>query len=287
MTEAWPHACTLGELQRWLQAHSPLPALEQRLLLMHALGLNRIELMTRDQQALDATQLAQLQTLFARRSGGEPIAYILGQREFYSLPLAVSPAVLIPRPETELLVELAASRAPQGGSAADLGTGSGAIVLALAHLRPDLQLLALDASQDALAQAADNAARLHAVGLIARQPQFLHSNWLQALPPAQRFDLIASNPPYIAAGDPHLQQGDLRFEPASALSDGADGLQDLRQIIQHSPAHLQPAGGLLLQHGYYQARAVRALLQRHGFIDVQSWCDLAQIERVSGGRLPT
>ncbi|WP_338845925.1 peptide chain release factor N(5)-glutamine methyltransferase [Massilia sp. W12] len=283
MTEAWPEApCTLAQLQSWLHSQSGLPALEVRMLLMQALQFSRTELMTRDHTTLEAPQLAQVRSLIQRRCAGEPMAYISGEREFFGLPLQVNPAVLIPRPDTELLVELAAQHAPNGGAVLDMGAGSGAIVLALAHLRPDLQLCALDASSAALEVARANAARLQQAGLLQNAPQFLLSDWFSALPAHMRFALIVSNPPYIAADDKHLQQGDLRFEPAQALTDGADGLQDLRHIITHSPAWLEEGGWLLLEHGHQQAAAVRALLQAHGFVQAQSWRDLAGIERVSG-----
>jgi release factor glutamine methyltransferase len=256
-----------------------IAALELRLLLCHALKLSRIDLITHDQRPISAPELAQIESLIARREQGEPIAYLLGQREFYGLPLRVTPAVLIPRPETELLVELALPRLPHGGRVLDLGTGSGALALALAHSRPDAQVVALDASQPALAVARENAAQL---GLSI---EFLHSDWYAALgnSPSARFDVIVANPPYIEAGDPHLQQGDLRFEPVDALTDHGEGLSALRQIVAGAPQYLRPAGVLLMEHGYNQAEAVRALLLAQGFHEVASWRDLAGIERVSGG----
>ena len=192
----------------------------------------------------------------------------------------VGPGVLIPRPDTELIVELAIERLPQAGRALDMGTGSGAIAVALAHSRPDAQVTALDVSSAALAVARANAARN---GVTVR---FLESDWFAALGD-ERFDLIASNPPYIASGDAHLAQGDLRFEPVGALTDHADGLAALRTIIDNAAQYLYPGAWLLLEHGYDQAAAVRALLAHNGYSDVQSWRDLAGIERVSGGRLST
>jgi len=213
----------------------------------------------------------------ARRQNGEPIAYIVGQREFYGLPFEVNDAVLIPRPDTELLVELALERLPPSGHLLDMGTGSGAIAVALAHARPDAAVSALDVSTAALAVAGRNAS---ANGV---HVTFMHSDWYGALG-NEHFDTIVANPPYIAAGDRHLSEGDLRFEPAGALTDHADGLSALRRIVAGAAAHLQPSGWLLMEHGYDQAAAVRALLSAHGYTDVQSWQDLAGIERVSGGR---
>jgi len=268
---------------------APLEPLENRILLMHALQLTRIQLITQDERAIDAQQAQLLSALFQRRLLGEPIAYIVGQREFYGLQFEVTPDVLIPRPETELLVELALQHLPAADnlnnqntlSVLDLGTGSGAIAVAIAHSRPDLKLTALDLSAAALAVAGRNAAR----HLIAGQTpvQFLQSNWYSALAD-QRFDVIVANPPYIVAGDSHLTQGDLRFEPQDALTDHADGLSALRSIIDGAGRYLKDDGWLLMEHGYDQAAAVRALLQARQFDAVQSWQDIAAIERVSGGR---
>lgn len=261
-----------------LQASLPLDALENRILLCHALGLSRVGLITQSERVLTLDETARVAALVQRRLDGEPIAYIVGEREFFGLPFKVSPAVLIPRPDTELIVELALERLPQGGRLLDMGTGSGAIAVACAHGRRDAQVTALDVSADALAIARANAA---ANGATVR---FLHSDWFAAIA-GERFELIASNPPYIASGDAHLAQGDLRFEPTGALTDHADGLSALRIIVAGAPGHLAPGGWLLLEHGYDQAAAVRALLDGRGFLEVQSWRDLAGIERVSGGRL--
>lgn len=261
-----------------LQASLPLDALENRILLCHALGLSRVGLITQSERVLTLDETARVAALVQRRLDGEPIAYIVGEREFFGLPFKVSPAVLIPRPDTELIVELALERLPQGGRLLDMGTGSGAIAVACAHGRRDAQVTALDVSADALGIARANAA---ANGATVR---FLHSDWFAAIA-GERFELIASNPPYIASGDAHLAQGDLRFEPTGALTDHADGLSALRIIVAGAPGHLAPGGWLLLEHGYDQAAAVRALLDGRGFLEVQSWRDLAGIERVSGGRL--
>jgi release factor glutamine methyltransferase len=260
-----------------LQASLPLEPLENRILLQHVLGMTRVALITRSDRALTQAEADQLTALVRRRLDGEPIAYIVGQREFYGLPFRVSPAVLIPRPDTELIVELALERLPPQGRLLDMGTGSGAIAVAVAHTRRDAQVTALDVSPDALAVARENAAANGA------QVRFLQSDWFAALG-EERFEVVASNPPYIASGDEHLAQGDLRFEPVGALTDHADGLSDLRTIIAGAGAHLVAGGWLLLEHGYDQAAQVRALLAAGGYAEVQSWRDLAGIERVSGGR---
>lgn len=262
-----------------VQAGLPLDPLENRILLCEATGLSRVQLITQGDRALTADEAARLDALVARRLRGEPIAYIVGRREFFGLDFRVGPAVLIPRPDTELIVELALERLPDNAPRLlDMGTGSGAIAVAVAHTRPDAAVTALDVSPDALAVAQANAAANGA------RVRFLESSWFDALAAGETFDVIASNPPYIAAGDAHLSQGDLRFEPVGALTDHADGLSALRIIIDGSPRHLAPGGWLLLEHGYDQAAAVRALLVDAGFTDVQSWRDLAGIERVSGGR---
>lgn len=264
------------------QAALPLDPLENRILLCHATGLTRVQLITQAGRALDAGEAARLNQLVRRRLQGEPIAYIVGRREFFGLPFEVSDAVLIPRPDTELIVELALERLPQGQGARllDMGTGSGAIAVAIAHTRADAAVTALDVSSAALAVAQANAASNGA------RVRFLQSDWFASLGKDETFDLIASNPPYIAAGDEHLSQGDLRFEPVGALTDHADGLSALRTIIAGAQAHLKPGAWLLLEHGYDQADAVRALLAAAGYTEVRSWRDLGDIERVSGGRAP-
>ena len=260
-----------------LQATLPLDALENRILLCHALGLTRVGLITQSERVLSAAEAAALQALVERRLNGEPIAYIVGRREFYGLDFAVNSAVLIPRPDTELLVELALERLPVKGRVLDMGTGSGAIAVAISHTRPDAVVSAIDVSNAALEVASTNAAANQA------PVRFLQSDWYGALA-GEVFELIVSNPPYIADGDAHLAQGDLRFEPADALTDHADGLSALRQIAAGAPRHLAPQGWLLMEHGYDQAAQVRELLVAHGYSEVQSWRDLAGIERVTGGR---
>ena len=266
---------TIGKLQSSL----PLDALENRILLCHALNITRVGLITQSERALTEAEAAALASLVARRVHGEPIAYIVGKREFFGLDFAITDAVLIPRPDTELLVELALEHLPAQGRALDMGTGSGAIAVSIAHTRRDAVVTALDVSAAALDVARANAAANGA------QVRFLQSDWYGALD-GEVFDLIASNPPYIASSDSHLAKGDLRFEPLDALTDRADGLSALRIIIAGAPGHLVPRGWLLMEHGYDQAAQVRQLLLDHGFSDVQSWRDLPGIERATGGRAP-
>jgi len=288
---------------------------EVQYLLQQVLGKPRAWLLAHSEESLTPERQANYDTLLQRRTQGEPIAYILGYREFYGLNFKVTPATLIPRPETELLVEQALQRIPsppvpdettshstkpasgqvagylpragEGGrqagrgyefSTLDLGTGSGAIALSIAHTRPDAEVVAVDASAEALEVARGNAERLN-----ISNATFAHSDWYAALG-QQRFNLIVSNPPYVAAGDAHLQQGDLRFEPTSALVSGADGLDDVRRIVEGAPSHLKPGGWLLLEHGYDQAAQVRELLDSAGMTEIFSARDFSGIERVSGGR---
>ncbi|HVL76094.1 MAG TPA: peptide chain release factor N(5)-glutamine methyltransferase [Noviherbaspirillum sp.] len=256
----------------------PLDALENRILLMHALGLSRVELITQSERVISDDEAQRLSALIERRLAGEPIAYIVGEREFFGLALHVTPDVLIPRPDTELLVELALDRLPHGGRVVDLGTGSGAIAVAVAHQRPDAEVHAVDISAAALAVAGRNAER-HAVRLHLHQ-----GDWLSPLS-GEPFDLVVSNPPYIRSDDPHLAQGDLRFEPIGALTDHGGGLSALRNIATSAMHHLKPGSWLLMEHGYDQASDVRRMLAGSGYTAVQSWHDLAGIERVTGGRL--
>lgn len=257
---------------------APIPQLEARILIGHVLELSRIQLITQSEQVLGNAEIEQIQALFQHRQLGEPIAYLTGQREFYGMTLKVSPAVLIPRPETELLVELAIQNLPTAGRLLDMGTGCGAIALAVAHQRPDVSVTALDVSAEALHIAQANADH-HQINAT-----FIRSDWFAALDRAARYDVIVSNPPYIVAGDQHLTQGDLRFEPTDALTDHADGLSALRTLSAHAAHYLLPNGYLLMEHGYDQAQAVRNLLETASFEQVQSWRDLADIERVSGGK---
>ncbi len=252
--------------------------MEARILLAHALKCTRVQLVIRSKDELTPQQVTEVSELFMRRMQGEPIAYLTGEREFYGLRFEVTPDVLIPRPETELLVDLAKERLPKGGTAIDLGTGSGAIAVSLAHERRDAKVSAVDASEAALAVARRNAAH-HAVAV-----SFIHSDWYASID--GKFDLIVSNPPYIAASDPHLSQGDLRFEPRTALTDDANGMMHIAAIVDGAPAHLKPGAWLLMEHGHDQSAAVRALLDKAGWQHVQSWQDLAGIERVTGAMRP-
>jgi len=256
--------------------------IEAQALLRHALGdVSRAWLITHEQDVLQPTQIEQFQVFLARRLAGEPVAYILGMREFYGLEFKVSPDVLIPRPDTELLVELALERIPQPlpCRVLDLGTGSGAIAISIASQRPQVEVTAVDSSQAALAVARANAEKLQISNV-----HLLQSDWFAALG-AESFDVIVSNPPYIAAGDVHLSQGDLRFEPASALASGADGLDSIRHIVSEVQRYLTLGGWLLLEHGYDQAQGVAGLLRDAGFNEVESRPDLAGVLRVTLGRL--
>ncbi|HCI53739.1 MAG TPA: peptide chain release factor N(5)-glutamine methyltransferase [Gallionella sp.] len=252
--------------------------IEVQCLLQAVLGVNRAYLLTHPERLLTVNETARYGDLFARRLNGEPIAYLLGEREFFGLSFKVTPATLIPRPDTELLVELALQRIPHGGAVLDMGTGSGAIALAIAHERPDALVVAVDASAAALLVAAENVQRLQ-----IKNVHLLHSDWFSALS-GERFDLIVSNPPYIEADDVHLELGDVRFEPLSALASGEDGLDDIRRILLEAKNHLKAGGWLMFEHGYNQAARVRGLLQDAGFYCVSSALDLSGIERVTLGQ---
>ncbi len=254
--------------------------LEAQLILLHAMGRPRAErswLLAHDADALPPSIESQFLELALRRKAGEPVAYLTGFIEFFGLDLQVDNRVLVPRPDTESLVEWAIECAPASGQVIDLGTGSGAVALALKHARPDLNVSAVDFSADALAVAQANAQRLDI------EVTFSRGSWLEQA--VGRFDVIVSNPPYIAAQDIHLAA--LTHEPQQALVSGADGLDDIRTIIQQAPARLLPGRWLLLEHGYNQALRVRDLLNRAGFEAVQSKRDLSGIERCSGGKLVT
>ena len=255
------------------------PALDAELLLAHAVGKDRSHLRAHPEAVLSPVQAAEFERLLAARVRGEPIAYLTGTREFWSLELKVTPATLIPRPETELLVEQTLALIPPDGATDvhDLGTGSGAIALAIAKERPRCRVTAVDVSSDALAVAQDNAQRLHISNV-----EFLRGDWFAPIA-ARRFQIIVSNPPYVGASDPHLQEGDLRFEPAPALSSGEDGLRDIRRIVGEASDHLLAGGHLLLEHGYGQGAAVRSLLQAAGFTYARSVRDFGGNERVSAG----
>lgn len=303
----------IAELENTLQLDSGSARIEVQCLLQQVLGVARAYLMAHPERVLTDAENSTYRDFFQRRLAGEPIAYIFGQREFFGLNFKVTSATLIPRSDTELLVELALQLIPpfnasplQGGAGhaaksasrqvaadllptegcragsarvLDLGTGSGAIALAIAHQRPDVEVWACDASIAALRVAQENAQRLAIANV-----HFIESDWLSALG-ERSYDLIVSNPPYIAAADPHLAQGDVRFEPLSALVAGADGLDDIRHIVKQAALHLEKNGWLLLEHGYDQAAPVRELLRAAGFAEVFSAKDLSGIERCSGGKI--
>jgi release factor glutamine methyltransferase len=291
------------------QARAVIPAAEARLLLRHVLDCSATAIAAHPERVMDESQSSRYAVLVARRAAGEPIAYLVGSREFYGRDFHVTPAVLIPRPETELLVEVALAKVPPsasnelgfadrgkadyhrpvvsrgvtGGnprgstpSMLDLGAGSGCVAITLA-LELGGKVTAVDVSPDALTVARENAARLNA------KVTFIESDWYSAVD--GKFDLIVGNPPYVAEGDVHLGEGDLRFEPALALACGADGLSAIRRIVAEAPRHLLPGGWLFLEHGYDQAEAVRALLEQAGFGPIEQHRDLAGIVRVSGGVL--
>ena len=253
------------------------------MLMEYLLQKNRTWLIAHDDQSLSWDQSERFDTLVAQRLNGQPMAYLIGEREFLGRMFHVSPAVLIPRPETELLVEtgLACLANHQAASALDLGTGSGIIAISMACNRDGLQVMATDVSQAALEVAKSNAC-LHHV-----QIDFRSGSWYRAVPAGAEFDLILSNPPYIQEGDEHLSQGDLRHEPMGALSDGADGLSAILEIVQGAVDHLRPGGWLWVEHGYNQAEQVRSIFNQQGFMAIESKTDLAGIPRITGGRLLT
>lgn len=254
--------------------------LDARVLAAHVLAVDAAWLIAHDTDAPSEVLVAAFERLLSSRLEGVPIAYLVGAREFYGRRFEVSTDVLIPRPATERLVELALARIPadRAVDVLDLGTGSGCIAITLAVERPLAQVTAVDRAASALAIACRNAENHHA------RVEFLTGNWFAALG-GRRFDLIVSNPPYVRAADPHLTRGDVRFEPPTALAAGDDGLSDLRQLVSGAAAHLKPGGVLLLEHGYDQADAVRNMLRTDGFPHPQTWPDLSGIDRVSGGQV--
>jgi release factor glutamine methyltransferase len=275
------------DFQAWLRAaaselsNSESPRRDAEILLEHVTGKARTYLLAFGETQLTPEQEAQLAVLLARRKTGEPVAHLTGEREFWSLPLYVSAATLIPRPDTECLVEQALARLPDGPCRIlDLGTGTGAIALALASERPDCQVTAVDVMPDAVALAQRNLARLGFSNV-----QINQSSWFSAL--AQHaFEMIVSNPPYIDEHDPHLSQGDVRFEPLTALVAANDGLADIEHIITTAREHLVPGGWLLLEHGWTQGEAVRALFSAAGYASVETCRDYGGNERLTLGKKP-
>lgn len=274
---------TLSQTFVWLRQQLPAEEAtrEAELMLCRATGLTRTLLRTYPEKEVSATQQAQLSAWVQRRSQGEPLAYILGDTEFYGLKLSVTSDTLIPRQDTELLVDAALELIPERTpwTVLDMGTGTGAIAIAIAHHRPIAQVTALDASKVALAVAQDNACALRLPSI-----RFIHSDWFSALG-QQRFDMIVSNPPYIAQNDPHLQATSLPYEPISALTSGVDGLDDTRLLVLQAPKHLNSDGWLLLEHGYDQGVAVRHLMQSAGFSAITTHRDYGNNDRITLGQL--
>ena len=260
-----------------------LPRAEIRLLVSHVLQRNSAWLVAHDDETPSPEERRRVEALAARRAAGEPMAYLLGEREFFGRTFRCTPAALIPRPETEHLVEHVLTLVETAAEAVilDVGTGTGCIAITLALERPNAQIDALDVSPDALELARENAANLHAANV-----KFIQSNWFSAVATDAKFDVIVSNPPYIVPGDAHLSQGDLRFEPAIALADAIDGLESYRQLARGAMTHLKAGGWLVVEHGYDQGESVPALLHAFGFIAVATHCDLAGHPRVTAARKP-
>lgn len=269
----------LKEAKEALAPTSDSPHLDAEVLLCYVVGKNRAYLKTWPERQLTERQQQQFLDLIHQRQRGFPVAYLIGRREFWSREFWVTPDVLIPRPETELLVELALNLIPENESLqiADLGTGSGIIALTLAAERPAIQVTATDASATALQVAQQNARQLNVANV-----QFVKSDWFKQLDGAV-FDAVISNPPYIAAGDPHLQQGDLRFEPPQALASGEQGMKDINAIAETARNHLKAAGHLLIEHGFDQQAQVQAVFNRYHYRNVRTFTDLAGLPRVTGG----
>lgn len=276
---------TLGELLTWarnvLAGSTPTAALDAEVLLMHCIGRERAYLRAWPERLLNQGQADRFLDLVNRRRAGWPVAYLTGEREFWARPFRVAPGVLIPRPETELLIELALDLLPvdAGRDILDLGTGSGILAITLAAERPTAHVTAIETSSVAIGVARDNARRLN-----AQQVRFIQGDWFTPLAPTERYDLILSNPPYIAEADPHLGQGDLRFEPPGALASGPDGLDALRAIIIDARQHLKPSGVLLLEHGWDQAGKLARLLAAHGYCDISQHADLQGHPRATMAR---
>jgi release factor glutamine methyltransferase len=262
------------------QVRRRVPRLDARLLMQHLLGITHTQFLSDPDRKLSGDEIEAFMTLVLRRERGEPVAYLVGEKDFYSRSFKVTPAVLIPRPDTELIVTLALKRLQTLAwpRVLDLGTGSGAIAVTIACEHPEAAVLAVDVSPAALAVARENAARL------GGKVGFIESDWFAALGD-ERFDLIVANPPYVAARDPHLLQDGLPFEPDLALTDGGDGLACIRRIVADAPQHLVAGGVLLIEHGYDQAAAVRELLAAGPYAEVSTWQDLSGNDRVTGACL--
>ena len=271
----------LNQIARELQQVSPTSRLDAEVLVMHVCSFRRSHLITHQHIAVTDDQRRQLDALMARRQRGEPIAYLTGTREFWSMTLNVSSHTLIPRPETELLVEKALERIPPDTdwTVADLGTGSGAIALALAKERPRCRVIATDISPEALV-----VARLNANQFCLTNVEFREGDWLTALA-CDSLDVIVSNPPYVRADDPHLAQGDVRFEPRLALVAGGDGMDAIRHLARHAPQSLTPGGWILFEHGADQADAVGGLLRQHGYRDIVCHRDMGGHDRITECRM--
>ena len=271
-------AATLGDCVD--AARRALPRPDADLLTAHAVGCARNSLYAFPERPVSTADTQRLAGFLDRRQRGEPVAYILGEREFWSLTLRVDARVLIPRPETECLVEAALGHIEDGARVLDLGTGSGAVALAVATARPDADVIGVDLDPGCIDLARENARGL---GVTV---QFMQSDWFSALDAGRRFDVILANPPYVADGDPHLGRGDLRFEPRLALTGGPDGLTALRHLIGAAPARLAGGGRLFVEHGHDQQASVLPLFRKSGFEDIETRRDLAGIDRVAGGRAP-
>lgn len=270
-----------------LLAGCGLPRLEGRALLEHCSGRSREWLIAHGDEPAPTEVAARFDSLARRRrDAGEPLAYLLGRREFHGREFEVGPAVLIPRPETERLVEIALAEIPERARVLELGTGSGCIAVTLACLRPGWSVVATERSAEALEVARRNAARLCPQALASGRLELRQGDWWDAVLPGERFGLIVSNPPYVASRDPHLGQGDLRFEPIDALAAGTEGLDALRTICAGAGARLERGGLLLVEHGFEQGAAVRALFAACGFEDVGTLRDACALERVTRGRTP-
>ncbi|HEX5803400.1 MAG TPA: peptide chain release factor N(5)-glutamine methyltransferase [Azospira sp.] len=266
------------------QVRRRIPRLDARLLMQHLLGISHAQYLADPDRRLAGEEIEAFMTLVLRRERGEPVAYLVGEKDFYSRSFKVTPDVLIPRPDTELIVTLALKRLKTltWPRVLDLGTGSGAIAVTIACEHPEAAVVAVDVSPAALAIARENAGRL------GGKVGFIESDWFSALGDGthcERFDLIVANPPYVAARDPHLSQDGLPFEPDLALTDGADGLSCIRRIVAEAPRHLVAGGALLIEHGYDQAEAVRALLAAGPYADISTWQDLSGVDRVTGAGL--